>query len=102
MTEYRYVNIFFYYMQDKINNKDLFFIRHGDSMKNTAAEEYRQQRNLPFDWDLFVKDPHFIQTVTHNPDLIDCHLSPKGIQQVSRILSSAFRLKKNYKISNPI
>ena len=71
------------YMQIISQTQDLVFVRHGESMKNSAVHKYISERNLPEDWSIFGKDPYFIQTVTHNPDLIDCHLSPEGIQQVN-------------------
>lgn len=80
---------------------DIIFVRHGESLKNEAVSKYRQERNLPDDWSIFYKDPYFIKTVTHNPDLIDCHLSPKGIQEVFICRISAFRQEKSSKICNP-
>jgi hypothetical protein len=55
--------------------KDLFFIRHGESLKNSAAKKYQTDHGYEFDWELFLKDPLFVRSVIYNPLLIDCHLS---------------------------
>jgi hypothetical protein len=69
-SDYSYILLL--YMQE---GQDLFFIRHGESLKNEAAHHYKESRGLQFDWNLFKKDPVFVQTVIYNPQLIDCHLS---------------------------
>lgn len=67
-------------------------------MKNAAVKNFRISRGMEEDWDLFYKTPDFLDQVIFNTDLIDCHLSEKGVQQVHYYLFSARISEKNLKI----
>ena len=54
------------------------------------------------DWAVLLKLPEFYQQVIYHPDYIDCHLSPKGKEQVSTTLFSVCKQRNNSKISHLI